>query len=91
METSPNNYLLQSNIRILNHQDKTLWLKITENTSSIITPEYETTRLQLHQLSLTPKRSFEVDLTQSIKFNEEPINFSGVSKSFSKKNMNYSP
>lgn len=35
-EVAPNHYVLESNIRILNHQDKTLWLKITENSSSII-------------------------------------------------------
>lgn len=28
-EVAPNHYILESNIRILNHQDKTLWLKIT--------------------------------------------------------------
>lgn len=56
-EVSPNQFILQSNIRILNHQDKTLWMKITESSSQIITPQdYETTRFRLNQLAKTPKK-----------------------------------
>lgn len=77
-EVAPNHYLLESNIRILNHQDKTLWLKITEHSSSVIAEDRPDARL-----SFTPKRAFEVDLTQRVQVEEEPMRRSANHRSAS--------
>ena len=46
-EIIPSRNQLESNIRIMNHQDKTLWIKISEHSSSVVQPEQRMARNML--------------------------------------------
>jgi hypothetical protein len=63
---APNEYLLQSNIRVINHQDRTLWIKLEESEAARSEPWQREGKHRASTGLSFQHRPYSIDLTQEI-------------------------